>query len=137
MPLPHDYPLIGAHTSAAGGAFNALYEGQQIGATAIQLFTSNQKQWKGRKISPEEIVLWRKALDETGIRKVMSHDSYLINLGSQESEMLAKSRFRFSEEIERCHMFGIDYLNFHPGSAGKGTLEQCIETISESLLQVS
>lgn len=133
----HDHPLIGAHTSAAGGAFQALYQGKEIGATAIQLFTSNQKQWKGRKIAPEELALWQKALDETGIRKVMSHDSYLINLGSQDSEMLAKSRTAFAEEIERCHLFGIDYLNFHPGTAGKGTLEQCLETISDSLLQMA
>ncbi|MES2273422.1 MAG: deoxyribonuclease IV, partial [Chlamydiota bacterium] len=31
---------IGAHTSAAGGSFNALYQGKEIGATTIQLFTS-------------------------------------------------------------------------------------------------
>ncbi len=36
--------LIGAHTSAAGGVHNALLEGQKIGATTIQLFTSNQRQ---------------------------------------------------------------------------------------------
>ena len=73
---------IGAHTSAAGGSYNALYEGREIGATTIQLFTSNQMQWNGRVISAEEVALWKKALAETGISQVMCHDSYLINLGS-------------------------------------------------------
>ncbi len=128
--------LIGAHTSAAGGAHNALYEGREIGATTIQLFTSNQKQWTGRKISAEDVALWEKALDETGITDVMSHDSYLINLGSPNLELLIKSRNAFREEIERCHLFKIPYLNFHPGSATTGTVEGCIETIVQSLLEM-
>ena len=126
--------LIGAHTSAAGGSQNALYEGKEIGATTIQLFTSNQKQWQGRKIDPSEVALWERALDETGIGDVMSHSSYLINLGSPMPEGLAKSRQAFREEIERCHLLKIPYLNFHPGAAIGGTEEQCIETIIESLL---
>ena len=128
--------LIGAHTSAAGGAPNALYEGKEIGATAIQLFTSNQKQWNGRKIEEEEVALWEKALDETGISHVMSHDSYLINLGSPDPEMLRKSRKAFREELERCHLLKIPYLNFHPGSATTGTEEECLKTIAESLLEM-
>lgn len=125
---------IGAHTSAAGGSYNALYQGQEIGASTIQLFTSNQKQWTGRSISPDEIARWEKALEETGIEQVMSHDSYLINLGSPDPEMLAKSRKAFQEEIERCHLLNISYLNFHPGAATNGTVEQCLDTIIESLL---
>lgn len=125
---------IGAHTSAAGGPHNALYEGREIGASAIQLFTSNQKQWNGRTLSPEEISLWEKAIEETGIREVMSHDSYLINLGSPDAEILAKSRKAIREEIERCHQLKISYMNFHPGAAKTGSIEECLDRIAESLL---
>jgi deoxyribonuclease-4 len=128
--------LLGAHTSAAGGAQNALYEGREIGATTVQLFTSNQKQWHGRAISEDEIVAWEKALAETGISHVMSHDSYLINLGSPNPEMLAKSRKAFRAEIERCHLLQVTYLNFHPGAATGSTEEQCLDTIVESLLEL-
>jgi len=128
--------FIGAHTSAAGGAPNALYEGKAIGATTIQLFTSNQKQWNGRKIGTDELKEWEKALDETGIEEVMSHDSYLINLGAFDPAILEKSRMAFREEIGRCHLLGIPYLNFHPGAATKGTVEECLDTIVESLLQM-
>lgn len=125
---------IGAHTSAAGGSFNALYEGKEIGATTIQLFTSNQKQWQGRQITPEEVAEWERALDKTGLSQVMSHDSYLINLGSPNPELLAKSRKAFSEELERCHLLKIPYLNFHPGAATDKNVEKCLDTIAESLL---
>ncbi len=127
---------IGAHTSAAGGAPNALLEGKEIGATSIQLFTSNQKQWTGRKIAKEEVALWEKTLDETGISEVMSHDSYLINLGSPDPEMLQKSRKAFREELCRCHLLKIPYMNFHPGAATTGSLDECLHTIAESLLEM-
>lgn len=128
--------LIGAHTSAAGGVHNALYQGKEIGATTIQLFTSNQRQWAGKKIEQEEIALWEKALDETGITHVMSHDSYLINLGAPNLEILIKSRKAFRDEIERCHLLKIPFLNFHPGAFTTSSLEECIEAIIQSLLEV-
>jgi len=128
--------LIGAHTSAAGGVHNALYQGAEIGATTVQLFTSNQKQWKGREITPEMIELWNVAREETGIKKVMCHGSYLINLGSPKEELLEKSINAFSTEIERCHKLEIDFLNFHPGAATGSTVEECLEQIVKSLKKI-
>ena len=125
--------LLGAHTSAAGGVHNALYEGRDIGATTVQLFTANQRQWKSRSIAQDEVDLFRKALDETGLKSIMSHDSYLINLGAPDPEVLMKSRSAFREEVIRCLQLGISYLNFHPGAALKDPVEQCLERIVESL----
>jgi deoxyribonuclease-4 len=128
--------LIGAHTSAAGGVQNALLQGQAIGATTIQLFTSNQKQWKGKQFNQEEIALWNDTLQETGLREIMSHDSYLINLGSPDKEGLEKSRKAFAEEVQRCVSLGISYLNFHPGAALKESRQQCLDIICYSLIEV-
>lgn len=127
--------LLGAHTSIAGGVFNALYEGRSIGATTIQLFTANQRQWKAKPISDADVDKWHEAVAETGLKKIMSHDSYLINLGSNNPEMLQKSRKAFQEEIERCLRLKLAFLNFHPGSATGASEEECLEMIIASLLQ--
>ncbi|MEC7839938.1 MAG: deoxyribonuclease IV [Chlamydiota bacterium] len=126
--------LIGAHTSAAGGVHNALLEGQQIGATTIQLFTANQRQWATKPLTQESIDNWNEALQKTGLQKIMSHDSYLINLCSSKEDILSKSRKAFQLEIDRCTALGITYLNFHPGAALKDDPELCLERICESLL---
>lgn len=126
--------LIGAHTSTAGGLHNALLEGREIGATTVQIFTSNQRQWKGRMLTPEIIQEWQQTLKETGLKKIMSHDSYLINLGSSNVEGLEKSRQAFSEEINRCLQLDIPYLNFHPGAAVGGEVQDCLDRIIESML---
>lgn len=128
--------LIGAHTSVAGGVHKALKIGEEIGATTIQIFTSNQKQWKGKPIAEDELQRWEEWKEKTGISHIMSHDSYLINLGSPKEEGLLKSRNAFKEELERCHQLNLSYLNFHPGAALDGSVETCLDTIVSSLLDV-
>jgi deoxyribonuclease IV len=77
---------------------------------------------------------WERMRDETGLKKVMSHDSYLINLGCPNSENLMRSRQAFQEEFLRCLQLNIDYLNFHPGAALTSDPEKCLDLIVESLL---
>jgi len=125
--------LLGAHTSAAGGAYNALLEGKEIGATTIQLFTANQKRWEGKAIDDDAVAEWDKTLKETGLSHIMSHDSYLINLGSPNPESLLKSRNAFKAEFHRCEQLGVTYLNFHPGAALDDTPQNCLDRIVESL----
>jgi deoxyribonuclease IV len=126
--------LIGAHTSTVGGVHQALWEGQKIGATTVQLFTSNQKQWKGRELTVDSLEKWEKAREETQLTHLMSHDSYLINLGGPRIEILEKSRQAFREEIQRCLKLGMTYLNFHPGAALTGNIQECLDRIVSNLL---
>lgn len=128
--------LIGAHTSAAGGAFKALLEGKAIGATTIQFFTANQKQWKGKPITEEAAEAFKNTLAETQMKKVMSHAGYLINLGSPNPVGLKNSRQGFVEEVERCLTLGLSFLNFHPGAALNESKESCLDRIVESLLLI-
>lgn len=126
--------LLGAHTSTAGGLHNALLEGQRIGATTVQIFTSSQRQWKARVLDPDTIAVWKATLKETGLSSIMSHDSYLINLGAPDPEVLHKSREAFRAELQRCIDLDLTYLNFHPGAALTETPQRCLDRIVESLL---
>lgn len=132
MPL-----LLGAHTSAAGGVWEALYRGKAIGATTVQLFTSNQRQWRGKVMDKDIVARFQKAQEESGLKDIMCHASYLLNLGSPNKESLAKSRMAFREEVVRCLALGIRYLNFHPGAALDGGVPACLDRIVESLLGVA
>lgn len=134
--MPAEQLLIGAHTSISGGVHQALLRGEQIGATTIQIFTANQKQWVGRPIPEEEIAKWHETLSSLNIQKVMSHDSYLINLGSPKEENLAKSLKAFEDEIKRCLDLKLSFLNFHPGAATGDSEENCLNRIVESLLKM-
>lgn len=135
MLFPMTQVRIGAHTSAQGGVHKAILQGKEIGATTVQIFTANQKRWHGKPIDDAEIERWKEALADSGIDEVMSHDSYLINLGSCKPELLEKSKKAFKEELERCQQLELAYLNFHPGIATEATEEECIDRIVASLLE--
>lgn len=129
--------LLGAHTSTTGGLFHALLEGVEIGASTIQFFTSNQRQWKGRTIREDELEKWQSTLKESGLKELMSHSSYLINLGSPSEENRTKSIQAFQEEIERCQQLHVSYLNFHPGAALEESEEACLDRIVQALLYLA
>ncbi|WP_201456504.1 deoxyribonuclease IV [Chlamydia sp. 17-3921] len=127
-------PLLGAHTSIAGGLHNAIYEGQNIGASTIQMFTANQRQWQRRTLSKDAISLFQEALKETRLSYIMSHAGYLINPGAPDSTILEKSRICLYQEIKDCIDLGISFVNFHPGAAVSDSKETCMDRIISSFL---
>jgi len=128
--------LIGAHMPILGGVHKALLRGQEIGASTIQIFTANQRQWAKRTIPLQEIAQWQETFQASDLHKIMSHSSYLINLGSNKREVLTKSLKAFGEEIERSISLGLTYLNFHPGAATGDSVENCLNRIITSLLEM-
>ncbi len=128
--------LIGAHVSTSGGVENAPLNAVAIGAKAFAMFTKNQRQWKAKPYSDQNITAFKQNLIESGIapEHVLPHDGYLINLGHPEQEPLEKSRNAFLDEIERCMQLGLPLLNFHPGShLRKISEEQSLEIVAASL----
>lgn len=130
-----DALFLGAHISIAGGLYNAFSRAKEIDANIMQIFTANQRQWKSKIISPKDLDLWNHLRKEIPMSHLMSHASYLINLGSRDKELSFKSINAFQKEIERCHLLQIDYLNFHPGSAKDQDKQQCLDRVVASLLQ--
>jgi deoxyribonuclease-4 len=107
---------LGAHVPITGGVFNAPGNGAAIGADAIQIFTRNQMQWACRALSAEEAARFKEELARSGVRRVMTHGSYLMNLASPNPDFLSKSRDCLVTEIERCAQLGIPYVVLHPGA---------------------
>jgi deoxyribonuclease-4 len=127
---------IGAHVSAAGGVQNAPANAAAIGAKAFALFTKNQKQWKAPPLDDATVAAFKEACKAHGFppKHILPHDSYLINLGAPEPEMLERSREAFTDEMRRCERLGLKVLNFHPGSH-KGILsdEACLDLVAASI----
>jgi deoxyribonuclease-4 len=125
--------LLGAHVPTSGGLTTAAAHGRAIGAEAIQIFTRNQVQWKSRPVSADEAAAFRASLEGSGVLMVVTHGSYLVNLASPRSDVLAKSRDAFLAEMERCHALGIPYLIFHPGAHMGAGEEAGLAAVAASL----
>ncbi|OQX70890.1 MAG: deoxyribonuclease IV [Candidatus Cloacimonas sp. 4484_275] len=127
---------IGAHVSASGGVENAPLNAKKIGATAFALFTKNQRRWTSKPLSEENIRKFKENCEKYNYSPshILPHDGYLINLGHPEKEGLEKSRAAFLDEMKRCELLGLKYLNFHPGSHLRKISEKdSLKIIAESV----
>ncbi len=128
--------MFGSHLSIAGGLHNALLDANRLGMDCVQIFTKNQRQWRVKPLTDEQVTLWRQHRSETGIEHVVSHDSYLINLASPDDAARKKSINLFREELLRCEALEIPYLVTHPGAHMKEGEPAGIQRVADSLNQL-
>jgi deoxyribonuclease-4 len=133
MPKKEEILLIGAHMSIAGGLYNAFAEGERKGCDTIQIFVKSSNQWQAKPITDEELEKYHQEQKRTGIYPVVAHDSYLINLGSPDPDLLEKSRQAFLVELRRCEKLAIPYLVTHPGSYLDSPEQSGIDRVAQSL----
>jgi len=116
MAQPTTPELLGAHVSIQGGVATAPARGVAIGASAIQVFTKTPSQWREPAVDHEAAAAFRRELARSGIARIVSHDSYLINLASPDRRLRARSEASFRMELERCARLGIPWIVSHPGN---------------------
>jgi deoxyribonuclease-4 len=126
-------PRLGAHLSIAGGVWRAVDRAEASGCAALQIFTKSAGQWRARPLPADEVVRFRERVGETGIRPVLAHNSYLINVAAASPALREQSAAAVEEEIVRAELLGLDGLVMHPGSYTVGSEAQGLESIAEAL----
>ena len=127
--------LLGAHTSTAGGVAQAIVRAKSCGFTAAQIFVKNNKQWFAPPLSDAEASAFRAAQKESGLY-IFAHNSYLVNLASQDPQMFATSVKAMIQELERAEALNLPFLVMHPGSHGGAGEEAGLKRICEGLNKI-
>jgi deoxyribonuclease-4 len=125
--------LIGAHLSVAGGVDKAFDRATELNCTAFQIFTKSNRQWRAKELKPEEIDRYHQQQQETSIKPVVCHASYLLNLGTPDDILWQKSMAALVVELERCELLRIPYLVLHPGSHVKSGVEAGLTRVAQAL----
>jgi deoxyribonuclease IV len=125
--------LLGAHTSIRGGVANAVDLAVKLTFNTMQIFTKNNTRWAAKPLTLDEVKGFRRKVEESQLKNIVAHDSYLINLCASDKIMLEKSVEAFVDELTRCELLGVRYLNFHPGSHGGSGEDAGIRVIAESI----
>ena len=113
--------LYGAHVSSAGGISTAIDRAEELGCDAVQIFTQSPRMWKPTEHSEEEIARFRARREEAGVRAVVCHALYLVNLAGADRDMHEKSVTAMQASLETARAIGADGVVFHVGShLGKG-----------------
>lgn len=135
-PVQSRYPLLGAHMSIAGGVSNAIAEGAAHNCNCLQIFTKASNQWKSKPYTEEEIAKFHAARQAAGINPVVAHTAYLINIASPKADIYKMSVAALIDELERCHLLGIEDIVMHPGSYLDSSVEEGIKRIVDTLNEI-
>lgn len=110
---------VGAHLSVSGGLHLAAEEAKALHFGGLQIFTRNQRVWSTPPLQADEIAAFRAACADSVFAefgRIVSHNSYLVNLASPDEEARAKSIACECAELERCEQLGIGASVAHPGA---------------------
>jgi deoxyribonuclease-4 len=119
--------------SVAGGVANAVERAVVHGCEALQIFSKNANQWKGKPLEPTETRTFRARIDETGIGPVVAHASYLINLATTFPVLREQSLAAFIDELDRADALGLLGVVIHPGTCTAGSEEDALRLIAEAI----
>jgi deoxyribonuclease-4 len=131
--------LIGAHVSPAGGLYKAVERGTELGAQAIQIFNQSPRMWRPSAYSDEDLERFRETRSASAVQAVLIHAVYLLNCGSEDPEIAAKSLTSLTHSLRIGDAIGASGVVLHPGSAKTGDVGAAIaragRVIAEALAE--
>jgi len=123
-------PPIGSHATVTGGlATGALSYAAAVDAEVIQVFVSNPRGWAAGPGSAEQDARLREAA-----MPVFIHATYMINLGSGNPEVAAKSADAVAHALRRGGEIGARGVVVHTGSAAGWDRDRALAQLAELTL---
>lgn len=129
-------PPFGAHMSVAGGLPRAVARAVMHRCDALQIFTKNASQWRGRPLPSEEIQEFRQQARAAGLSAVVSHGSYLINLATGSLALRQRSIEAMADELDRAEALGLLGVVLHPGCYTAGSEAEGLRLVAEALTEL-
>lgn len=130
---------IGAHVSASGGLHRAIERAHEIGCNSVQLFSASPRVWKKPELGSIETKMFFSKQKELGVKPVVTHALYLINLASENPEQIQKSvdslvfELQFDSLIEGSGV--VVHVGSHQGRGWDAVKEQVVVQIEKILKQ--
>ena len=142
MPPPKEPPeltsrRIGIHTSTAGGVQTAAERAYRLGCNTFQVFSSSPRQWKPYELGVAQCNEMRALRERYGLRPLVIHSNYLINLAGTTPEFHRRSVAAFRGELERALALCAEYLVLHPGSYRGGSREEGLARVAQAITEAA
>ena len=126
---------IGIHTSTAGGPELAAERAYRLGCNTFQIFSSSPRQWKPYELARTQCDEMSRLRERYGLRPLVIHANYLVNLAGGNPEFHAKSIAAFRGEVERALALGAEFLVLHPGSFRGSSREEGLQRVALAIEQ--
>ena len=127
--------LLGAHVSTSGGIHTAIDRIEERGGEAVQLFTQSPRTWRPTNHDPANLEQFKERRKEAGIKGVVCHALYLVNLASPKQDFYRKSVAALENTVDVGCAIDADAVVFHVGSHLGAGFEAGLERIVPALAQ--
>ncbi|QQG40021.1 MAG: deoxyribonuclease IV [Candidatus Aenigmatarchaeota archaeon] len=124
---------IGAHVSIAGSITEAPKREQDIGGNCGQIFTHSPRMWDSPRFTDADAAAYRKNVESLLKYPMISHATYLVNLGSSDAKLWHASVAMMRKELEAAERLGLPWVCVHPGSHGGAGEEAALKNIVRAL----
>ncbi len=132
--------LYGAHVSSSGGIFTAVDRIEAIGGDAAQIFTQSPRMWRPTNHTKENLARFRERREAAGLRYVLCHALYLINLASPDDELYGKSEAALAATLDVARSIDADvvvHVGSHLGAGLETGLERALPALERALARTS
>jgi len=119
-----------------GGFIKNVKRAVGIGCQSLQVFVGNPTGWTPPKLDPAELRKRGEQVQEEGIRPLIVHAAYLINLAAIKEEFHQKSIHLLLETAYRAEYLQARYVVMHVGSHGGRGFTPGIDFFIKTLDQV-
>ena len=128
---------VGAHLSISGGLYKAVESIVSKGGNCLQIFSSSPRMWMSNLPSTEDVEKFVKQASENDVSPTFIHAKYLVNMASDNKELVDKSRKSLEFDFKVAEMIGavgvIVHLGSHQGRGFEAVKDQLVEEIKKIL----
>lgn len=125
----------GPHLPMGPGLLKVAERANEIGASALQIFTDNPTAWRRRPEPPPEASAFRLRLAELDIGPLAIHAAYLVNLAGPDEILFGRSVDVLRNELDHASAYGARFINVHAGSHRGAGVEAGIARLVDGLWQ--
>ncbi|MBD3250263.1 MAG: deoxyribonuclease IV [Candidatus Pacebacteria bacterium] len=126
---------IGAHVSISGGLDKAIERAAEIGANCAQVFSGSPRMWHQKELSQYHLEKMFSKQDEMSVEPVFIHAKYLVNLASNNQELIRKSVRSLIHDLKVNQLIKgagvIVHLGSHQGRGWEQTKAQLVKAINQ------
>jgi deoxyribonuclease-4 len=127
---------LGGHLSLGRNPAATVRQAAADGFESMQIFASSPGAWKPPIVDRPYAASFKTARDETGLHPLYIHAIYLINLGSDNPELVRRSIGSLKRTLAAGAAMGAAGVITHIGSHGKRGFQTVAGQIGESLAEV-
>lgn len=128
---------VGGHVSAAGGIDKAVERAAGIGGNCVQVFSASPRVWKRPALDSFNVAAVAARQKELGVTPILTHSLYLINLASDNPELLEKSKKALKFDLEFDSLVQgagvVVHVGSHQGRGWDAVKDQIVQAIHDIL----